>query len=75
MIIPNKHIDINKSLLGIGAAILRSLDKPRSVTSLWRKMSSQLDTCSFETFSLALDFLYTIDAIWYREDLLGRNEQ
>lgn len=75
MIIPNKHIGLNKSLLGIGAGILRSLDKPRSVISLWKKTSVELDTCTFENFSLALDFLYTIDAIWFHEDLLGRNEQ
>lgn len=75
MIIPNKHIATDRSLLGIGAVILESLDKPRSITTLWRQLSMKLTTCTFENFTLALDFLYAIDAIAFTDGLIRRGEK
>ena len=73
MIIPNKHISINRSYIGCGYFILKQMDKPRSITLLWKLVKEQLSTISFEEFSLAMVFLFTIDAIKTSNDLIYRN--
>lgn len=75
MILPNKHIELDQSLLGVGAVILRHLDKPRSITGLWREINTHLGISTFERFTIALDFLYAIGAIQFEDDLLQRQRQ
>lgn len=75
MILPTKHIELKRSLLGIGAVILERLDRPRSVTSLWEDISKFPDIGTFERFSLSLDFLFMIGAVDFHEGLLKRSIQ
>lgn len=70
MILPTKHISTPYSLLGVGAILLQQLDKPRTVTSLWEAVRTIHAVTTFERFSLALDFLYTIGAVNFNNDLL-----
>lgn len=70
MILPTKHIETSKSLLAIGAQILGSLPRPRTVTSIWDEVRNRQQVVSFETFSLALTFLYTIGTVDISDDLV-----
>lgn len=72
MILPSKHISINKSLLGVGGILLRHLNKPNTVTTLWNTVRSHPDIATFERFILTLDFLYTIGAIEMKDGLIRR---
>jgi hypothetical protein len=63
MILPNKHVDPKRSLIGIGAAILQMLDRPRSLSSVWDRIRERPEVITFERFTLALCFLYAVGAI------------
>lgn len=76
MILPDKHLDENRALLGVGADILRSLDHPSTVSEVWerfseiRKQSVASQPVSFDWFAKALTFLFAIHAIRVRDGLL-----
>ena len=63
MILPTKHIDVSRSFIGLGAEVLRYIDRPQTVSSLWHRSMSIKEIGTFETFTLTLDFLYVIGAI------------
>ena len=72
MILPTKHIETKRSLIWLGGLVLQQLNKPRTVTFLWEKIRGYPEVGTFERFSLALDFLYTVGAIEFQDDLLRR---
>lgn len=69
MILPTKRLSIDRSLLFIGSEILGLLNKPKTVSQLWvnyrgiGKIKSGDRIITFDVFSLALDFLFTIGAV------------
>jgi hypothetical protein len=66
MILPGKHLQQDRALLGVGAEILGHLAEERTVTELWERVHSARSattTLSFDWFVLALTFLYAISAI------------
>ena len=73
MILPNKHINLDRSILGEGAALLGQLARPLTVTGLWERNKAHSDIGNFERFILTLDFLFTIGALDLRDDLLVKS--
>jgi hypothetical protein len=67
MILPAKHLQQDRALLGVGAEILGHLDEGRTVSELWECVRSDRGSStpplSFDWFVLALTFLYTIAAV------------
>lgn len=80
MILPTKHIREDRSLIGIGAEILFLLNMPKTVSALWndiqknRQAIELASTISFDWFVLALDFLYSINAINFSKGKVWRSE-
>lgn len=74
MILPTKHITLRKSMLGLGAVVLRALSSPRTVSSLWDSLRSDPDVVSYNRFLLALDLLFAMDAIEINDGLLRRRK-
>lgn len=78
MILPSKHLSQDRALLTIGAAILRHLSHPVTVSALWEQMlrsargQKALSPLRYDAFVLALDLLFLIDAVELREGLLVR---
>ncbi len=78
MILPSKHLSQDRALLTIGAAILRHLVCPVTVSALWEQMpraaigEKTSPPLSYDGFVLALDLLFLIGAIELREGLLVR---
>ncbi len=72
MIIPNKHLKLSNSLLGTGTVLLKHLDEKQTITSLWGKVRSLPEINTFERFTLALDFLYTVGIVQFENGLLKR---
>ena len=77
MILPTKHITIERSLLGVGAEILTIIKKrPETISELWNKIrknheeSSQKKPISYRWFVLSLDLLYLIGAVRFEEGLM-----
>lgn len=73
--LPTKHISPERSLLGVGAVILRNLNRERTVTRLWECVRSSPSVGTYERFILALDLLYSIDAIGFEDGLIRRKDK
>jgi hypothetical protein len=80
VILPSKHLSQERALLTIGGWILQHLRYPKTVSALWEetpraenapKLTSPL---SYDSFVLALDLLYLINAIEMEDGLLTRRE-
>jgi len=66
MLLPDKHIRISESLLGLSAFILQRLDKPKAVDDLAELLSDAVESKDFPTIhgidhiSLAATFLFAV---------------
>lgn len=69
MILPSKSIREDLALLTVGAQILDQLDAPATVNALWDRVISLRayrnapSSLPFWWFALALDLLYSMDAV------------
>lgn len=72
MILPSKHVSQDQTLLGIGAFLLKELDRPRTVTSLWERARGEPTVGTFERFVLGLDMLYIIGSVCLENGLIAR---
>jgi len=63
MILPDKHVSLSDSILGVGAHLLTELDRPRSVSYLWSRVRDSQDVATFERFSLTLAMLHAMGLI------------
>lgn len=75
MILPTKHISTQNSLLGVGAVLLKNLDKPRTVTALWERVRALPEIGVYERFILSLDLLYAIGALDLVDGILVRSKK
>lgn len=76
MILPDKHIRLSSSFLGVGAALLELLGNGRTVSSLWTEARRRREIRTFERFTLALDMLYILGLVEFGEDgLLARTRR
>lgn len=73
MILPSKHISQEKALLTIGAELLKVLNRPKTVSTVWEQIRLS-GSLSYDWFVLALDLLYTIDAVELHEGLIHRRK-
>jgi hypothetical protein len=72
MILPTKHVSLDRSLIGAGAIILPLLNQPRTTTGLWEEVKRVPQIGNYGRFILILDFLFAINAIDIVEGLLVR---
>lgn len=78
MILPSKHLPQDRALLTVGAAILKQMSHPLTVSALWEQMlcsSGEAKVQShlrYDTFVLALDLLFLLGAIELRDGLVLR---
>ena len=74
MIAPTKHITIDTSLIGVGAAVLRQLTEPRTITTLWESCRQISEVGTFHRFVLALDLLFLLGAVDLNDGLIIRTK-
>lgn len=72
MILPTKHISAQHSILGAGAAILRHLDSPQTLTAIWERVRGLPEIGVYWRFILALDFLFAIGVVDQADGLIVR---
>ncbi|KVU74709.1 hypothetical protein WK73_15100 [Burkholderia ubonensis] len=76
MILPTKYLSHDRALVTVGGEILKHLEEPRSVSALWdcireaRAYNATETLISFDWFVLALNLLYAISAIDYRDGII-----
>ena len=71
-LLPNKHVPLRSSILGVGAHLLEKLDRPSSISGLWERCRQSDDVASFERFTMALDLLFILGALDLRDSVLVR---
>jgi len=65
MLLPDKHVKIGESILGLAALVMASLEKPLAFDNLMAVLVTKFETPKWpayhntETVSLALCFLYS----------------
>ena len=74
MILPTKHIPTKHSLLGVGAQVLAAVERPKTLVALWDQLRDQPEVGTFARLVLALDLLYTMDAIDLVDGLIARRQ-
>jgi hypothetical protein len=74
MIAPTKHISIDASLIGVGAAVLHELSEARTITALWEACRQIATIGTFHRFVLALDLLYLLGAVDFTDGLISRTK-
>lgn len=69
MLLPTKHISFSQSVLGLGYYLVKELDSPKTVDSLWKKYKRDVNNNyfkarhSFDELVLALVFLYSLGIV------------
>ncbi len=76
MILPTKYLPHDRALISVGGEILKHLQEPRTVSALWdcvRDAQQNKDVAalvSFDWFVLALNLLYAISAVEYKDGVI-----
>lgn len=79
MILPTKHLRLDRSLFGLGADVLLLLENERTVSSLWETFKKHreqrhLPSVTFDWFVLALDFLHMAGVVDFADGHVRRME-
>lgn len=80
MILPTKYLAHDRALIGVGGEILKHLEEPRTVSALWdcvredQSYKTANALISFDWFVLALNLLYAISAVGYRNGVIHREQ-
>lgn len=72
MILPDKNINLEYSILNCGAVILGKVVEPQTISLLWEKIRNNEEVVSFDKFLITLDFLFMINAIKLEAGLVMR---
>jgi hypothetical protein len=81
MLLPTKGIAPDRALLAVGAQIALQFDQPLTVSQAWarvcawRKKNGHPAPISFGWFVLALDMLFALGKLEFRDDLLTLTRQ
>ena len=69
MLLPEKHISLAESLIGLGAFVLGELKAPRSIDQLYKRVAAASESKrlpayhGFDSVVLASLFLYSLGAV------------
>jgi hypothetical protein len=80
MLLPTKTLSPARSLVGIGAALLRLLDEPKPVSRVWseykraQQAAPDAPTVTFAWFVLGLDLLFLLRLIRLSHNRLVRDD-
>lgn len=72
MILPDKNIKLEYSLLNCGAILLNEIVEPQTLSLLWDKAKKYEALVSYEKFLLVLDYLYMLNAIALKDGIIVR---
>ena len=73
MILPNKHIYLEQSLIATGAKILPYISiNGNNVSELWQAIKEQKEIKSFEQYTLGLSFLFMVGIITFNENMIRK---
>lgn len=71
MILPTKHVPLDKSALGAAAIVLRDLTEGATVSEVWDAASAS-GVATFDQFVAALDLLFLVGVVAHRDGRVAR---
>lgn len=74
MILPTKHLPLERTLLAAGAQILEQLTAPMTVSTLWEEVRGGASFPSFDRLVLALDMLCALGMVVLHDGKLRREQ-
>ncbi len=72
MILPTKHVPLERSALGTAALLLPMLGTQPTVSELWEISVVQETVGTFDQLVLGLDLLYVVGLVKYQDGRLVR---
>ena len=75
MILPNKHIQTDNSLLNLGAILLKNISGTQTVSLLWDKVRLLPEVKTFERFTLGLALLFILGLSEQKDAIIMRVEK
>ena len=69
MILPEKHLKLSESILGLGAFVLSQIKNPKDIDGVWTEYQKAYTARrypayhTFENLILAIIFLYTLGVV------------
>jgi len=78
MILPTKHLRVDRSLLYVGAEVLSLLSEPKTVSRLWdelkhlRTRAGSESPLGYDWFVLSLDLLYMLGIVAFDRGRIRR---
>jgi hypothetical protein len=63
MLLPDKYVAVERSLLGQAAVILRARTENQTVSELWAALARSEDDWTFDRFALALSLLFGLGTV------------
>lgn len=75
MILPTKHLPLERTLLAGGADVLALLDRPQTVSQVWDRVSGTMAFPTFDHFALALDVLFALGMVDFDDGRLRRTRR
>ncbi len=78
MLLPTKHLREDRTLLAVGAEVLRLLPEPRTISRLWddfqtrRADDPDRASVTYDWFVLAVDMLYALGLVDFNRGRLTR---
>ena len=73
MLLPNKHINLEQSLIATGAKILPYISiNGNNVSELWQAIKEQKEIKSFEQYTIGLSFLFMVGIITFNENMIRK---
>lgn len=81
MILPTKHLPPDRSLMGVGAAVLKLLSRPKTISQLWDDLRAQRTVAvpksaiDYRWFVLSLDLLYIVGAVRFQRGLIVKESK
>jgi hypothetical protein len=70
MILPTKHLTLDKSAIGSAAIVLRGFSDGYTVSELWERVSSE-GMSTFDQFVMGLTLLYALGVVDHHDGRLA----
>lgn len=70
MLLPDKYVAVERSLLGQAAIILRHREADRTVSELWSALVADDSSWTFDRFAMALSLLFGFGVVGLQNGIL-----
>ena len=74
LLLPDKHMPVDRSLIGLGSLLLRHLESPATLSNLWDRVREKPEVRGYREFVLTLAYLHAIGAVGLNQGFLVRTE-